>query len=107
MAGGLGVLFGKDPLNLPLEDQISFAAQVLMLDHHFRIRDLHKPDVCCCSRDFDHDGHGFGKNDQISELKQILLQHSWGYGYWGPFLLDLDDNDPGYGDTRSDIVNLA
>jgi len=50
MAGGLGVLFGKDPLNLALEDQISFAAQ-----------------------------------------------HSWGYGYWGPFLLDLDDNDPGCG----------
>jgi len=50
MAGGLGVLFGKDPLNLSLEDQISFAAQ-----------------------------------------------HSWGYGYWGPFLLDLDDNDPGCG----------
>jgi hypothetical protein len=50
MAGGLGVLFGKDPLNLPLEDQISFAAQ-----------------------------------------------HSWGYGYWGPFLLDLNDNDPGCG----------
>merc|ERR1712203_833279 len=46
MAGGLGVLYGKDPLNLAIEDQISFAAQ-----------------------------------------------HSWGYGYWGPFLLDLDDND--------------
>merc|ERR1712212_645203 len=28
MAGGLGVLFGKDPLNLALEDQISFAAQL-------------------------------------------------------------------------------
>ena len=27
MAGGLGVLFGKDPLALSLEDQISFAAQ--------------------------------------------------------------------------------
>jgi len=50
MAGGLGVLYGKDPLNLAIEDQISFAAQ-----------------------------------------------HSWGYGYWGPFLLDLDDNDPGCG----------
>ena len=45
MAGGLGVLFGKDPLNLPLEDQISFAAQVIMIDHHLRIRDLRKPDV--------------------------------------------------------------
>ena len=30
MAGGLGVLFGKDPLNLALEDQISFAAQVII-----------------------------------------------------------------------------
>ena len=28
MAGGLGVLYGKDPLNLAIEDQISFAAQV-------------------------------------------------------------------------------
>jgi len=27
MAGGLGVLYGKDPLNLAIEDQISFAAQ--------------------------------------------------------------------------------
>ena len=46
MAGGLGVLFGKDPLNLPLEDQISFAAQVIIVDHHhLRIRDLRKPDV--------------------------------------------------------------
>ena len=32
MAGGLGVLYGKDPLNLPIEDQISFAAQVIMGD---------------------------------------------------------------------------
>ena len=31
MAGGLGVLFGKDPLNLSLEDQISFAAQVMIM----------------------------------------------------------------------------
>ena len=28
MAGGLGVLYNKDPLNLAIEDQISFAAQV-------------------------------------------------------------------------------
>ena len=37
MAGGLGVLFGKDPLNLALEDQISFAAQVLInpRSHHY------------------------------------------------------------------------
>ena len=33
MAGGLGVLFGKDPLNLSLEDQLSFAAQVIVVDH--------------------------------------------------------------------------
>ena len=45
MAGGLGVLFGKDPLNLSLEDQISFAAQVIVVDHralhnhHNRITD--------------------------------------------------------------------
>jgi len=26
-----------------------------------------------------------------------LAQHSWGYGYWGPFLLDLQDTDPGCG----------
>ena len=50
MAGGLGVLHNKNPLALPLHDQIYFAAQ-----------------------------------------------HSWGYGYWGPFLLDLDDSDPGCG----------
>ena len=31
MAGGLGVLYGKDPLNLPIEDQISFAAQVVII----------------------------------------------------------------------------
>ena len=34
MAGGLGVLFGKDPLNLALEDQISFAAQVIVNHFH-------------------------------------------------------------------------
>ena len=26
-----------------------------------------------------------------------LAQHSWGYGYWGPFLLDLQDTEPGCG----------
>ena len=26
-----------------------------------------------------------------------LAQHSWGYGYWGPFLLDLKDTEPGCG----------
>jgi len=26
-----------------------------------------------------------------------LAQHSWGYGYWGPFLLDLQELDPGCG----------
>ena len=58
MAGGLGVLFGKDPLNLPLEDQISFAAQVIILDHHhLRIHEIHKPDLCCYSR--------FEKNEHI------------------------------------------
>ena len=31
MAGGLGVLYGKDPLNLAIEDQISFAAQVVII----------------------------------------------------------------------------
>merc|ERR1719384_951727 len=50
MAGGLGVLYGKDPLTLSTADQLSFAAQ-----------------------------------------------HSWGYGYWGPFLLDLSDTEPGCG----------
>ena len=32
MAGGLGVLYGKDPLNLAIEDQISFAAQVGIIE---------------------------------------------------------------------------
>jgi len=27
----------------------------------------------------------------------LLAQGSWGYGYWGPFLLDLDETDPGCG----------
>jgi len=31
--------------------------------------------------------------DQLS----FAAQASWGYGYWGPFLLDLDDSDPGCG----------
>jgi len=26
-----------------------------------------------------------------------LAQHSWGYGYWGPFLLDFEELDPGCG----------
>lgn len=31
--------------------------------------------------------------DQLS----FAAQASWGYGYWGPFLLDLNDADPGCG----------
>jgi len=31
--------------------------------------------------------------DQLS----LAAQTSWGYGYWGPFLLDLGDSDPGCG----------
>jgi len=27
----------------------------------------------------------------------FAAQHSWGYGYWAPFLLDLQDLDPGCG----------
>lgn len=26
-----------------------------------------------------------------------LAQHTWGYGYWGPFLLDFEELDPGCG----------
>ena len=27
----------------------------------------------------------------------FFAQHTWGYGYWGPYLLDLQDTDPGCG----------
>ena len=50
ISGKLGVLYNKDPLALPVGDQLSFLAQA-----------------------------------------------SWGYGYWAPFLFDLNDADPGCG----------
>jgi len=31
--------------------------------------------------------------DQIS----LIAMNSWGYGYWGPYLLELDETDPGCG----------
>jgi len=34
---------------------------------------------------------------QPSTVIGWLAQHSWGYGYWAPFLLDLQDTDPGCG----------
>jgi len=33
----------------------------------------------------------------ISDQLAFAAQHSWGYGYWAPFLLDLEDSDPGCG----------
>jgi len=50
LSGSLGILYGKNPLELTNADQIS-----------------------------------------------LLAMNSWGYGYWGPYLLELSETDPGCG----------
>jgi len=36
-------------------------------------------------------------NPQPATVLGWLAQHSWGYGYWAPFLLDLEETEPGCG----------
>ena len=40
---------------------------------------------------------GSGSSLDLGTVLGWLAQHTWGYGYWGPFLLDLEDVDPGCG----------